>query len=923
LENSGHALEGVNVTEEIKKTPVGGTQRARGIHSHYLETLFAPNSIAVVGASERPDAVGARVMRNLIDGGFAGSVYPVNPNHDSVFGRRCYGSVQAIEGAVDLAVIATPAETVLDVVRDCGERGVAAVVVCSAGFSETNQRMPGAVPGSVLGAEARRLRMRLLGPNCLGYMRPAASLNATFSKNIARPGSAALISQSGALCTAILDWAEPRGIGFSAMVSLGDAADIDFGEMLDYFALDAKTRSILVYVEGIHDARHFISGLRAAARAKPVVVVKAGRHRGGARAALSHTGAMVGADDVFDAALARAGAVRAQTVEQLFAAAQLLAGQHRVSGDRLAIVTNAGGPGVLAADRAADLGVVLAPLESTTIVTLNRALPAPWSHANPVDVLGDAPPERFAAAVSACLADKNVDGVLVVLTPQAMTEPLLTAQAVVQQHETSDKLLLACWMGEPQVATALEYFATKNIPAFKQPEGAVEAFAYLASYRRNQELLLQVPGPRAPHSAANTRAARAILQAALAEGRNVLTGPRARGVLAAFGVPLLPELEAADIAAARSAAETLGYPVALKILSPDIPHKSDVNGVRLNVGSADAVASVFEELVASVRRQRPQARIDGVTVEPMYHRSDGRELHVGVARDSVFGPVVSFGLGGTAVEVLRDRAVALPPLNSLIARNVLDRTRAGKLLAAFRHLPAANREAVVRTLLAVSEMACELPEIVELDINPLAADADGVVALDARLIIAAVPALERYAHMAIHPYPTEMVQSMRLADGTEIELRPIRPEDAEIEAAFVRDLTPRSRYLRFMSGLRELSPQMLVRFTQIDYDRELAMIAVAHHDGKEQQIAVARYITNPDGESCEFAVAVDDQWQRRGIGAKLLALLIAGAKARGLRSIEGEILTENVGMITLAERQGFQVKRSMDSAQTVHVNRNL
>jgi acetyltransferase len=390
-------------------------------------------------------------------------------------------------------------------------------------------------------------------------------------------------------------------------------------------------------------------------------------------------------------------------------------------------------------------------------------------------------------------------------------------------------------------------------------------------------------------------------------------------VLAAFGVPLLPEIEAADAAAAQRAAETLGYPIALKIDSPDILHKSDVNGVRLNVGSAGAVASVFEELVASVRRQRPRARIDGVTVEPMYRRADGRELHVGVARDSVFGPIVSFGLGGTALEVLRDRAVALPPLNSLIAQDLLERTHAGRLLAAFRHLPAANREAVVRTLLAVSEMACELPEIVELDINPLAADADGVIALDARLIIAAAPAPGRYAHMAIHPYPTDLVRPMRLADGTEIELRPMRPEDAEIEAAFVRDLSPRSRYLRFMGGLRELTPEMLVRFTQIDYDRELAMIAVTQRDGKELQIAVARYITNPDGESCEFAVAVDDRWQRHRIGAQLLALLIAGARARGLRSIEGEVLAENVGMLALAQRQGFRLVRSLESAQTIRV----
>jgi acetyltransferase len=889
-----------------------------------LDRLFAPRGIAVFGASDRPDSVGGRVMQNLLASGFAGPIYPINPKRETVHGQRCYPRISDIHGVIDLAVVATPAPSVPEIIHECGEHGVRAAVVHSAGFSEGEDKSAGVELEKAMLAEARRYRMRIVGPNCLGLIRPSSKLNATFSRNDARPGHLALVSQSGALCTAILDWAEAHNVGFSAVVSLGETADIDFGDMLDYLALDPQTQSILLYIEGIRHVRRFMSGLRVAARLKPVVVVKAGRHAEGSRAAVSHTGALVGADDAFDAALARAGAVRAMTIEQLFAAAQLLATAHRVRGQRLAIVTNAGGPGVLATDRAVDLGVELATLSESTTTALNAVLPKHWSHGNPVDILGDAPPERYRVAVEACFADSNVDGVLAMLTPQAMTEPLDAAKATLAAKKTSDKLLLACWMGEGQVEEARTLFAEHHVPEFPSPENSVEAFAYLARYQRNQKLLLQAPDSLGPHSEPDIDGARLIIEGALAEHRSVLNSMECRALLTAFHIPVMPAMEVHSPNEALAAAESLGFPVALKISSPDITHKSDVNGVRLNIGNAQAVRSVYHELMETVRGQRPEAKLTGVSVERMYRHPHGRELHVGVIRDNVFGPVISFGLGGTAIEVLHDRAVALPPLNTFIAETLIRSTRAAKLLGAFRNMPAVNLSALEQVLWRVSEMVCELPHIRELDINPLAADEDGVAALDVRVVIdLAPPQIDRYGHMAIHPYPSQLAVRWQLNDGTDILVRPIRPEDAEIEQEFVHNLSPRSKYFRFMQTLRELTPEMLVRFTQIDYDRELALIAIVKEGGRDVEVAVTRYGMNPDGESCEFAIAVADAWQTKGIGSRMLGMLLEAAKTRGFKIMEGEVLAENGPMLGLVKKMGFVVHQLPNSPEVYAVAKEL
>jgi acetyltransferase len=874
---------------------------------HYLDRLFDPRSVAVFGATERAEAVGEIVLRNLRAGGFQGGLYPVNPKHGTVQGLKCFPDLAAIGAPVDLAVIATPAVTVPAILDQCGAAGVRAAVVLSAGFGELG------LEGRALEEQARVAAkvhgVRLVGPNCLGILVPRRGLNATFSNSRVPAGRLALVSQSGALCTAILDWAQARGVGFSAVVSLGNAADVDFGDLLGYLALDAPTRGILLYIESVRDARNFMSGLRAAARLKPVVVIKAGRHDEGLRAAISHTGALVGGDDVFDAALRRAGAVRAYTVEQMFTAAEILAsGCHHARGNRLAIVTNGGGPGVMAADRAAERGVALAQLSDETVRRLRQLLGTRWSRGNPVDLLGDAGPELYRQAVTDCLADPAVDGVLALLTPQAMTHPCAAAETVIAAAAGATKPVLACWMGDTQVAPARALFAQHHIPHFDTPEEAVEAYSYLAARQRNRELLLQVPGPLSYHEPPDTAGARRIVAGALAQRRELLTPLEARALLRAYHIPVVATVAARDADAAVAAAEELGFPVALKIDSPEIPHKSDVGGVRLDIADAAQLRRAYDDLMGSVARQRPQATLHGVTVETMIRDTTARELLVGVVSDPVFGPAISCGAGGTLVELLRDRAVALPPLNDFIASEMIAGARIYRLLQAFRGLPPVDLAALVTALRRVSDMVCELPELHELDINPLLAGERGVLALDARVRVGpAPPATRPYAHMAIHPYPAELTVSYQLAGGTDVTIRPIRPEDAQIEREFVRGLSPESRYLRFMHSLRELTPAMLVRFTQIDYDLEMALIAVVSRGGQEREVAVARYVTNPDHRSCEFAIVVADAWQRKGIGRRMMERLIGIARARGLKVMEGEVLARNREMLELAEGLGFGV----------------
>ncbi len=879
------------------------------MNTHYLSPLFSPRSVAVIGASDRPQSVGGVIFKNMLESGYQGKLFAINPGHASIQGQRAYPDIESTGEQIDLAVIATRAHTVPEIIEACGRHGVKAAVVLSAGFGE------GGPEGRALENRmleiARRHGIRLVGPNCLGVMRPAIGLNATFSNGGAKPGNLALVSQSGALCTAILDWARPNDVGFSSIVSMGTSADVDFGEMLDYLVSDPQTESILLYIEGIRQARRFMSALRAAARTKPVILVKVGRHEAGSKAALSHTGALVGADDVFDAAIRRAGAVRVSSVVQLFAAAKALSTRFRPTGNHLAIVTNGGGPAVMASDRAADLGLALAPLTEDTLRKLDEALPPTWSHGNPVDIIGDANAERYRNAVTACMQDPNVDEVMVILTPQAMTNPLEVAEAVIETAGQFNKPLLTCWMGEIQVASSRAAFAQTRIPSFRTPEPAVEVFSYISAYYQNQQLLMQAPGPLSPHSEPDVEGARLLIENALSEHRKVLSEMESKAVLAAFRIPIARSMVARSPNEALLLAEELGLPVAMKINSPDITHKSDAGGIRLNLGNAQAVRAGYREIIEAVQASRPNARIDGVVVEPMISKPNGRELMVGVTSDPVFGPVITFGAGGVMVEVLGDRSVALPPLNSYLVRNMIQGTHVARLLRQFRHMPPVQMAALENVLLRVSEMVCELPHIREMDINPLIVDENGAIAVDARIEVAYPPTgAERYAHMAIHPYPTHLESRVQLPEGIDLVIRPIRPEDAEIEQAFVRGLSSESKYFRFVSALQELSPSMLARFTQIDYDREMALIAVVEEDGRETEIGVARYVINPDGESCEFALVVADAWQHKGIGHRMMNALMDIARDKGLKTMEGEVLGSNRNMLGLVASLGFAVSEA-------------
>ncbi len=876
---------------------------------HYFAPLFEPASVAVIGASARAGAVGAVLIENMLEAGYRGALYAVNPKHREIRGVSCFPSIGEVPRRVDLAVVATPAPTVPEIINACGEAGVRAAVVISAGFSESGPA--GAKLERALIENARRHRLRVLGPNCLGIMRPGVGLNATFARGHATPGTLGLISQSGAVCTAMLDWAAAHGVGFSCVVSLGGSTDVDFGEIVDYLLHDPKTEHILLYIEGVRDARRFMSALRAAARVKPVILMKVGRHPAGSRAAVSHTGALVGADDVFEAVVRRAGAVRVRTIGQLVAAAQALSSRVRPRGDRLAVITNGGGPGVMAADHASDLGITLAQLSDTTIEALQKSLPANWSHGNPVDLIGDADAARYAAALSACLFDPGVDGALVILTPQAMTAPLEVARVVAACAKETDKPLLTCWMGEQQVAESRRFFAERGIPTFRTPEPAIDMFAHVSAFYRNQKMLLQAPGPLSHHPEPDIAGARLVIEGALAKHRTVLSEMEAKAVLAAFRVPIARAVRVHSANEAMLVAEETGFPVVMKIDSPDITHKSDVGGVRLNIANAQGARDAYRELAAGLERARPAARLEGIVIEPMVARLNGRELLVGVVRDPVFGPAITFGTGGTAVEVHADRAVALPPLNAVLADELVRGTRASRLLDAFRNLPPVDRSALEEVLLRVSEMVCELPEIHEMDINPLLADESGAVALDARIVLGRTePALPRYGHMAIHPYPVQLVTAWTAPDGERVTVRPIRPEDAEIERDFVKQLSPEAKYFRFMNSLRELTPQMLARFTQIDYDREMALVATTARDGREAEIGVARYITNPDGSSCEYAIVVGDAWRRRGLGRYLMAQLIGIARSRGLARMSGDILAANRPMLALVASLGFVIDES-------------
>jgi acetyltransferase len=638
---------------------------------------------------------------------------------------------------------------------------------------------------------------------------------------------------------------------------------------------------------------------------------------------MSHTGALVGGDSIFDAAIARCGVVRAYSITELFSAARVLANNYVVNKDRLAIITNAGGPGVMSTDRAEDVGIPLAELSPTSIAALNAVLPEHWSHANPVDILGDASSERYQKALEICLDDENIDGVLVILTPQAMTNPTQVAQCIIDGAKTSTKPVLASWTGGVRVQEGRNLFANSKVAHFTTPEVAVDAFSFLANYAQNQILLKQIPSPTDELARPDVEGARLIIERVLSEGREILTAQESKAILAAFHIPVTQTIKVSSAKDAMIAAETLGFPVVLKVNMAEFSHKSDIGGVRLNIKSVQDISKNFSEMEAAIKQNYPEITEVGMTVEPMFSSKSGRELMIGVVRDPVFGPAISFGLGGTMVEILKDTAVALPPLNGYMVEQMIAKTKAAKYLGAFRQLPPANHKALVNVLLQISAMVSELPEILELDINPLIVDEQGVMAVDARIKAQVSNQMSPYSHMAIHPYPQELTQHYQLTNGMNITIRPIRPEDAFLEKNFFHRLSERTKYFRFMQALQELTPEMIVRFTQIDYDREMAFVAVTNEANMPSELGVGRYLMNPDGNSVEFALVVADDCHCLGIGSRIMKTLMQTAKFKGISFFEGEILVVNEPMLSLVKKLGFSIEAIPGEHEVVRVVKDL
>ncbi len=892
---------------------------------HYLTPLFEPRSIAIIGASERQGSIGATLARNMLDTRYEGKLFFVNPKHSRVYGQPCHDSVESLPQRLDLAVICTSTRTITAVAEACGRAGARCAIIVTELIGESAVRT--ATLERKLQEIARRYHMRLLGPDCLGIMRPAHGVNLSHAHVSAHPGSIGLIAQSGALCTAFLDWAQPNNVGFSAVATLGTSSDIDFGEVLDYLVADTRTKSILLYIEGIKNARRFMSALRAAARCKPVLLIKVGRHPAGELAALSHIGAQPGDDDVFDAALRRAGVVRLYTIGQMYATAQALLAHFRPRGNRLAIITNGGGPGVMAADHADAIGIPLAQLTAHTLTQIETVVPAGWSRGNPVDIGGAADPHRYAVALKACQDDENVDGILTLLTPQALTDPTQTARAIIELAHKSDKPIVTCWMGEQQVTEARLLFKGAGIPTFRTPEPAVDLFSHISNFFRNQQLLMQTPAAvsnQENHTPPRLESARLVIETALQEGRRTLSEMESKALLAAFQIPIAQTMVARSPSEAMVLAEEIGLPVAMKIDATLPGNKSDCGGVRLNLANLAAVRDAYQEILAAVRSTHPDTRINGVAIEPMIVKPNGRELSIGVIQDGIFGPTITLQPSGPGELGCGKRAVALPPLNRYLIHDMLESSSAAAYLngslGAYRSLPPANRAAIETVLLRVSEMACELPWIRTLEINPLIVDEQGAVAADARIVIGNTPIMAgRYDHMAIHPYPAQLVTSFQTADGQLVTIRPIRPEDAQMEQRFVQGLSSETRYFRFMNSIRELSPAQLIRLTQIDYDREMAFVATLPQDGHEEEIGVARYAINPDGESCEFAIVVGDAWQGKGLARRLMGVLIAAAKNHvGLKTMTGEFLTENQRMLKFVSSLGFILSPHPEDAGLKH-----
>ncbi len=885
-----------------------------------LDAFFRPKSVALLGASTRPNAIGHVIAQNLMAAGFEGPVMPVNPNHSAVGGVLCYPDVARLPVTPDLAVICTPPATVPGLISELGQRGTRSVIVISAGFNELGSAEGKALQDAMLDA-ARPKMLRIVGPNCIGILSTPSRLNASFAHINARPGAVAFVAQSGAMLTTILDWATARGVGFSHLVSLGDMTDVDFGDMLDFLAADDDTHAVLIYVEAVREPRKFMSAARAAARTKPVIVVKAGRHAAAAKAAMSHTGALAGVDAVYDTAFRRAGLLRVLGLDELFDAVEILGTTKHLPGDRLAILTNGGGAGVLATDALLDVGGTLAELTDGTITALNLVLPPTWSHGDPVDIIGDAPPKRYADALSILLKAEEVDAVLVLNCPTAVSSSTGAARAVIETAETSERTVLTNWLGAGAVEEARGLFAAAGLATFETPDEAIRGYSYLTHYRRAQELLLEVPASEPEAFAPDEAAAQKTIAAALAQKQTWLDDEQVRGVLSAYKIPVAHSAIASSIDDAVERAKEFSGLIALKIHSPDITHKSDVGGVVLDLRPED-IRAACADMIARVKAAAPQARLAGFILQEMVIRPRAHELIVGLTVDSLFGPVLLFGQGGTAVEIVDDKALALAPINHVLAKDLIARTRVYRELKGYRDRPAAALDDIALTLVKLSQLACDLDEVVELDINPLLADENGVIGVDARIRVAPLAqGTVRGSRLTIRPYPKELESHLDVPFLGSTLIRPIRPEDAATLLRFAEKISPEDARMRFFSAWRTLPAQQLARLTQIDYDRAMALVMI--EPASREFAGVARFFADPDNETAEFAVIVRTDLKGHGLGRFLTERLLDYARARGIREIHGQVLRENAAMLGFCKELGFSLKAEEGAPELVRATLTL
>lgn len=874
-----------------------------------LDKIFNPTSIAVIGASDRESSVGYRLFRNLIGVGYRGVVYPVNHKHPSIQGIEAYPSVDKLPRQVDLAIIATPAETVPGIVEQCGKAGIQGIIIVSAGFKEIGTEGK-ALEQRILETR-KKYNMRIIGPNCLGIIRPHRRLNASFAAKMALPGNIAFISQSGALCTAILDWANSENIGFSNFVSIGSMIDVDYGDLIDYFGSDPQTRSIIMYIEGLTNARKFMSAARHFARTKTILVVKAGKYSESAKAATSHTGSLTGEDEVYDAAFRRAGLIRVEEIEDLFNCSEVLQMQPNPKGPNVAIITNAGGPGVMATDALIARGGKLAELSPKTTQALDQILPNYWSRGNPIDILGDATPERYAEVIKICRQDDNINGILIIFTPQGITNPAEAALAVVEACKGASRTILTSWMGEQDVEEANEILNRNGLPTYSTPERAIKTYTYMYQYTRNLAQLYETPEelPIELHTPAQPLLN--IMRKASKEEREILTEIEAKAFLEAYGIKTVKTKLVKTEGEAVSTAKQLGYPAVLKVYSPQITHKTDVGGVMLNLQNDLELREAYRKIFENVKKNAPSAEIQGVTVQNMIAKKEGYEVIIGSKKDPIFGPIILFGMGGIMVELFQDRAIGFPPLNQNLARRIMERTKVYELLKGFRGLPPANIKRLEEVMVKFSEMLVDLPHIKEIDINPLVVDSEDVVAVDARIAIdrsLLYEELSPHEHLIISPYPKKYEREWKLKDGRPVFLRPIKPEDEPLESELWKTFSEETQRFRFFSPMRTWSHVTLVKYTNIDYDREIAIIAELTEQGEKKMIGVVRMIMEPpDFKTAEVAIVVGDPWQGLGLGSRMMDFIIEIAKDRKLETVYGLVLRDNNRAIELFKEKGFAV----------------